>query len=230
MILKFDEYINEGLWAKGVERSQSGDKRLENGHKYKTSLGVVIEINCSNEDVEEIIETILNSVSEDDGLGYDIVDGDMLVGSDGEDDVYIAFPDYSDIVEDYYDNVSEEDYSTILDSIGTAIKNNVGKYTNIIPTRSFNGYAVLLNQKIMDEIGEDEGWDAYRKMLGNWVNQRDKYQKSHGFDLGEWSDWTIYLNYDSIKDFPKIYEDVQNCLKKWRDEYDNENNEDWEEE
>ena len=229
MILKFEDYIKEVLWSKGLERAQSGEKRLENGHKYKTSLGIDIEINCPNDVVEEIIETILNSESEDDGLGYDTSASDMLVGDDGEDEVYITFPDYSNVIEDYYDDVSEEDYSTILDSIGTAIKNNVGKYTNILPTRSFNGYAVLLNQRIMDEIGED-GWTDYKNMLDNWVNQRDRYQTSHGFDLGEWSDWTIYLNYDAIKDFPKIYENVKNCLEKWRSEYYNNNNENWEDE
>ena len=35
MILKFDEYIKEGLWAKGVERSQSGDLRTEDKDFFK---------------------------------------------------------------------------------------------------------------------------------------------------------------------------------------------------
>ena len=29
MILKFEEFINEGLWAKGIERSKTGEKRQE---------------------------------------------------------------------------------------------------------------------------------------------------------------------------------------------------------
>ena len=229
MILKFDDYIKEGFLSKTYNRYKTGEERFEDKHKYKTSLGVDVKINCLNDDVEEIIETILNSESnEEDGLNYNTDSGDMIVGDDGEDDVYITFPDYSNVIEDYYDDVSEEDYSTILDSIGTAIKNNVGKYTDIIPTRTSYGYAVLLNQRIMDEIGED-GWTTYKNMLDNWVNQHDKYQTSHGFDLGEWSDWTIYLNYDAIKDFPKIYENIKKCLEKWREEY-NKDDEDWEEE
>ena len=32
MVLKFDEFINEGLWAKGINRSKTGDERLEDKH------------------------------------------------------------------------------------------------------------------------------------------------------------------------------------------------------
>ena len=30
MILKYDEYIKEGLWSKGIERSKTNQSRLEN--------------------------------------------------------------------------------------------------------------------------------------------------------------------------------------------------------
>ena len=40
MIKKFEDYIKEGLWSKGIERSKSGDLRGEQGKKVMTSLGV----------------------------------------------------------------------------------------------------------------------------------------------------------------------------------------------
>ena len=30
MVLKFEDFVNEGLWAKGIERSKTGEVRLEN--------------------------------------------------------------------------------------------------------------------------------------------------------------------------------------------------------
>ena len=35
MIKKFEEFINEGLWSKGIERSQTGEQRIENKNKLK---------------------------------------------------------------------------------------------------------------------------------------------------------------------------------------------------
>ena len=36
MVLKFEEYINEGLWSKGIERSKSGEERL--GDKIDSNI------------------------------------------------------------------------------------------------------------------------------------------------------------------------------------------------
>ena len=34
MILKFEDYIKEGLWSKGLERAQTGEERLEDKTNY----------------------------------------------------------------------------------------------------------------------------------------------------------------------------------------------------
>lgn len=222
MIKKFNEFIEEGFLSKTINRTKTGEERLENNNKYKTSLGVDIEVSCSNDDVEEIIEFILNSEEDEYRIQYSTEGGDLEVGFDGQDKVYITYPDYSEI-EYEFEDLTEEDYSAITTCIGTAIKENVGKYTNILVSRSEWGFAILLEQDDMDEI--EEGWDEYKNLLGNWIKDKENYKTNTGFDLGEWSEWKILLNYEVIANFPEIYKDVQECLKKWREEYNDDEDE-----
>ena len=61
MIQTFEEYLEEGLWKSGIERSKSGEERKENkGAKVHTSLGVDVNLLNPDMDYESAIEEIMS--------------------------------------------------------------------------------------------------------------------------------------------------------------------------
>ena len=74
MIKKFDEFVNEGLWAKGIERSKTGEKRKEDISKFDLYLKKVEWVDMGHPDVlfakyDFPVKDIIDS--EDDCFSFD---------------------------------------------------------------------------------------------------------------------------------------------------------------
>ena len=177
MIKTFEEYLEEGLWKSGIERSRTGILRKENGKKVVTDLGVEIVLKnheCTN--YNDIIMMILNNHPD----LYDVEEMNQLSLSldkkkkimDGTSDDYflvdspksrypyvVYFTPYQTVCDDYYDVTkycSEEDYNSICKGIAESMKDI--KYEFASWGSGGNGETVAL---LVDEGMVEDRFDEY---------------------------------------------------------------------
>ena len=135
MIRKFNEYISEGLWKTGIERSKTGELRKESGVKVETSLGTDLIIQNLDSKYEDAIKYILDGyygTLEPLGSRLTYKDEDIKKIKDGthkyvyllknhnnNEEFVIHFYKY-DLVKKHMDerwSLSEDDYYSICKSI-----------------------------------------------------------------------------------------------------------------
>lgn len=134
MVLKFDDFVNEGFLSKTINRSKSGDLRHEDGKKVMTSLGVemIVKNNC---DYEWFIKEICDHTDvrfQDfkmmifhlrDYSPYEqknIKSGTLDYVHMLPNNLVASFPDYDGLVDNSVtdeDELSEEDYISICKCI-----------------------------------------------------------------------------------------------------------------
>lgn len=228
MIKRFDEFIEEGFLSKTLGRAKSDTNRLEDGNGVMTDFGEKITVKSIEFDYEEFINDLIEGSYEEDDLYsiYYLHDSKPTSGLGGfeyyigttvdDEHVTICFPDYSDIEDDYEEDISEDDYRRICEVIANAIKNVkcLGLMTR--DESSFAEFAIV-SYNDMDEIGEGEGYSKFRKMLCNDFNNKECHI-SHGHDLGAWDEMRIKLNYWSILNGSKLYDNAQECVSKFFEE------------
>ena len=213
MVKKFEDWISEGLWSKGIERSKTGDVRMENGRKVKSSVGDILIRNNST-DYENIIKVLLDHINTPNGHGLELTfinyqpsfDYDNPYTQRVNDDLVAMYTEYDNLIEYSEfepDELSEEDYISIITTITDRLKqlNIVEKVFKL--TKGKVKYEIY-----MPILSEDE----YEKVMKYWTNTT--IEKFQFVLMDEFSDdirihledklFGLKLNYESLKNYDEI--------------------------
>ena len=168
-ILSFNEFIKEGLWNKGLNRSKTDSLRKEDGTKVKTCFNSTVVLKNPNYDYNKLIKDLLNNCNSNESLemtlsllsDYDTITQEKLTQEKLELDfliqnnIVIGFYSYDDLIdnEDIDDNLPEEDYLTIIKSIVDFLKNENIVITDTQPTTKNGFFAIeLLNHYDVERL------------------------------------------------------------------------------
>ena len=173
MVLKFDDFVNEGFLSKTINRSKSGDLRHEDGKKVMTSLGVemIVKNNCDYEwFIKEICDHTDIRLQDLKMLIFHLRDYSTYeqknIKSGTLDYVHMlpnnlvaSFPEYDGLVDNSVfdeDELSEEDYISICKCIVESLQDK-----NIV-------YAYNVHMfKLVDEDMLLNVWEKRRKQEEN---------------------------------------------------------------
>ena len=243
------KHINEGLWAKGIERSQTGDTRREDGKKVMTKLGVEVTLHNTDFDYDGLIEYMLDSPSDDD-MGIDIAslssweginNGRKIIAGikKGEDPYrhlidghYVAaFTSYDDIIEyDSYDmdGFDEHDYLEVIKAIVEVLKK--GEYSL---SRNRTGYDYTCYLVLCDESEthhyECEMNDSTQENWFEWF--KEWFEET--FEEAELETWSYHnysasigvkINYYTVTNYEKMKNAVLEYIKDVVENQEEENN------
>lgn len=248
-ILKFNDFISEQLWSKGIKRSQAGTLRKEDGIKVKTDLGIEIIIRNTDCDYNQLIMDIMDSVEGEYGPSFDsfnniqddndykksILDGtckfSFVIRDNPHDRLIVTFEEYNYMVDyDYInpDEFSEDDYYSIIKGIAEALKTVNIERTN--KGRYVSEYAFLL-------MDESNVYDFECNLSENTVeiyfdDFKDYFEDTFpDVDLEFWSynnyanNIGLKINYNSLKQFnecKKFIDDYYNNIKDYYEDDDSE--------
>ena len=238
MVLKFNEFIEEGFMTRSLNRNKDNERRKGDGVKVHTSIGVDIflenpgcyykkyirDILDYGEDPMGVLVTSVNSHSnprkiEKGEIPYlYMLDDDFVAGFDSYEDVI----DSGEIEEG---EISEKDYKSIIEGIVEALKKvKFGK--------SKGGYDAVCHLLL---ISENELWGYECELSENsyyWEDFKNDFEEE--FPDVEMETWSynnysanigVKLNYDNLIN----YEDYCNFIHSYFKglvEYEKENNED----
>ena len=208
IVKKFEEFINEQLWSKGIERSKNSNPRKEDGIKVKTCFGDDIFLHDDNWDYNIFLKILFdyntnnfyhlqhiskysqkeqkyihnNEISYIQVINNDIV-ADFLVYSFVEDDLY----NYSD------ETVDEHDYLAIINYFVSQLK-LTPLYFNENENFTF---------EILDVFNDNDLYDKFNDNFSPIFENFEEYKKDLKFKFGNKLDVSI-----EDEDEPVIYTDI----------------------
>ena len=249
MIKKFEDYIKEGLWSKGIERSKSGDLRGEQGKKVMTSLGVEIVLHNTNYDYEQLIKDIINEHPDDPfGIDFDYIGNfkesqqrallkdEQTYGKLIDKSTVACFDSYEALAEDtdaVDDGLLEDDYINIINGITDALKKiNIQKLPRHTQNDSnHSDYAFLL-------LGEDDVYyyecELNENTLEFYFDDFKNYFQETFPDAGDliiysYANYScgicVQIDYDNLLNYQKMKTFVEDYYKGLKDMYDEEDDE-----
>ena len=240
MVLKFDEYINEGFLSKTYDRYRTGELRKEDGQKVKTVFGIEIVLHNPNYNYDKLIEYMLDAPSDDD-MGIDIdslgnYEGinngrQIIAGIKKGDDPYrylidghyvASFDSYED-VKDFdiseldIDVLDEHDYIQIIKSIVEVLKQ-----TDLEKSNERTSYGSEVCLLLMDESKE---WDYECKMNDTtrdffWDDFKSWFEEK--FEDAELKTWSynnygssigVSVNYNNLLNYQEMKSEVEEYYK-----------------
>lgn len=183
MVKKFEEFINEGILSKTLNRSKNGEIRKEDGQKVMTSLGVEIVLHNPDCNYEEIITNLFDGSVDDWGFDFtelDIFSNDEKINIRNGEIPYsqllnkylvVAYPTYEDAKEneliDEYE-VSKDDYISIINGVTQLLKTtDIEKLPRDARRDKNREYCFLLMSESNVSDYEYEMDDYYRE---NWID------------------------------------------------------------
>ena len=238
MILKFEEYINEGLWSKGVERSQTGELRKGDGKRVKSPWGFEMVLHNPNFNFVNLMKEILDNTEDDPmGISMDSI-GNWENYNNGRerlkkikqgedpyaymvDNNYIAsFNSYEEAVdEDMYDfdgeGIDEHDYIEVLKAI-------VDKLKTVDFGKTKGSYSYEIRLLLMDEDREYNYECEMNESTRDWFWDDFKMWFEEAYPDAELDTWSyanygsnigVELNYDNLNDFQEMKEEVEDYYK-----------------
>ena len=223
-VKKFDEYIKEGLWSKGVDRSKTGDIRGEQGKKVHTSIGVDIIIQDQSCDYEYFIKELLNNINESPfGLVITFVQNNVKTKKEMipsysyilNDEVIIKFNTYDHLIvstEIDEDDISEHDYISIISGIAERLK-QINLIERVYSKRNgifiYDEYIPLLTKKQVEQImkyrndGEEKDYWEDSFLEGFQDNLMREFDADVNIYLEDGMT-EMKLNYSSLSQYDKI--------------------------
>ena len=245
-IKTFEEFISEGLWNKGLNRTKNNEVRKEEGKKVKTSIGTEIFIRNTDCDYEQLIKDILDSPSDEFGPDFEYIGNinkketkQKIINGEFEDAfmidkyLYVEFTSYEDMVDNDYldpDEFSEKDYNSIINGIAEAFKNKE------FERKKDNSYSskyvfLLINESDISyyesELSEDVleyYYDDFKEYFSdNFPDIELEYWSYNNYatNIG------MEINYDNLLKYDEVKEWVVSFFKNAKETYIN--NEDEEE-
>ena len=215
-VLKFEEYVNEGLWSSGMKRAENDEIRRENGVKVNTSIGTLVLVN-KEWDYKLLIMDMIESaqygtwfhVNEIDDYNSDeirnIQKGSLDYVHMLNNNLVISFESYDEVfdgdLEEYGDNISEEDYITICKAVAATLSEKPLMTTekNWDPDHK-EIYFIMYNTDDTEKIISPEGLvDALKIKTNN--SEVEVYMDDDTTMVGVVVDWDNYDKYNEIKKF-----------------------------
>ena len=223
MIKKFKEYISEGLWKSGIERSRAGTPRKEDGVKVKTILGVDINLKDPTIDYDRIIKMITDR--DYDSIEYEhnlntrdgLTPNDVKLIKNGEHNYYHLFKntnndeefllslyDYNTFIRHTGVELGEDDYNSICRSIAEVIRiNEVNFMLNEYGDGSVDGITYLMSVDDDDWVSDEIIKMYVRNFRKQFPESRLPWviQDKNGTDIGLSFNLDAIVNYKKYKEF-----------------------------
>ena len=237
IVRKFDEFINEGLWSKTLNRGRTGEFRREEARKVMTKLGVEVTLHNPNFDYDELIEYMLDAGEGDmaidiSSLGsYEGINGGRKIIADIKKGVdpyrhlldghYVAsFDSYDDIIEDDMydmDGFDEHDYLEIIRAIVEVLKKGQYSLSSNRTGYDYTCYLVLCDESDMHHY-ECEMNDSTREFWFDWFKEWFKETfKDVEYETWSYNNYSssigVKINYYNVVNYEKMRKEVHEYIK-----------------